>query len=308
MADKKEMMKETMRIDLIASEAQAGGAVKGMPMNKTRVQMMPHPSVPMSVLRARYQLLLESVYDAALITRISGSIIDANARAVEFLHHDRADLLKLAIHDVIAGADITLMDTLTQNLTTSRFTVIQAYCQRKDGTTFPAEIAVNKLQLDEMCLCFFIRDITARMQAQEMLRTVHTAIHHAMTGIVIADLQFICQYANPAFTMLMGFAGPDDLLSMDLRTIIPKEVSTELIETVLHARKAWSHECVLHRRNGEECFVKISAACNMDDDDIPIGIVLSVVDITDQKEVEKALGAARREIEQLREQLSWVRP
>jgi hypothetical protein len=65
---------------------------------------------------------------------------------------------------------------------------------------------------------------------------------------------------------------------------------------------------VLHRRNGEECFVKISAACNMDDDDIPIGIVLSVVDITDQKEVEKALETARRDIEQLREQLSWVRP
>ena len=88
---------------------------------------------------------------------------------------------------MISGADQSLIDTLCENLENERFTLIQAYCVRKDGSFFPSEIAVNKLHLESKHLCFFLRDITVRRQAEEMLRTEHNAIQNSGSLLKIAQ-------------------------------------------------------------------------------------------------------------------------
>lgn len=117
-----------------------------------------------------YKKLLQGIYDATLITNNFGRIFDYNHRAVEFFFASGDALAGSNVLDRISGADESLLDEIHHNLHEHRYTMIEAMCVRIDGSTFPAEIAVNKIDLDEEGqLCFFIRDITVRKRAQEAL-------------------------------------------------------------------------------------------------------------------------------------------
>jgi PAS domain S-box-containing protein len=181
----KSMFSKTMRIDLIPDvdtdpvAARKERVVISRP-GRTRRQEPPSERGESN----HYHALLESIYDAAIITDLTGRIVDVNVRAVEFFLFGREELLGMFVSDVISGADShSLIDTVIRNLESDRFTLIQAYCVRKNSTYFPAEISVNKLALAETRLCFFVRDITLRRKAEEMLRTEHNAIQNAGNGI-----------------------------------------------------------------------------------------------------------------------------
>lgn len=117
-----------------------------------------------------YDKLLESVYDGVFITDLRGVILDFNGRAAGFFKMQEAHLLGLPLIDLVSGADERLIDTILANLDNSRYTLIEGRCRRSDGTSFPAEIAVNLVDLDgEGQLCFFVRDITLRRETMDAL-------------------------------------------------------------------------------------------------------------------------------------------
>jgi len=118
----------------------------------------------------RFQELLHSLYDGVLVTKESGQIVDVNARAIKQLQYDQNELSRMNVLDIIVGANAQLLKTICKNIETNRFTLIDSYCIRKDKTTFPAEIATNRLVLTkEGHLCFFLRDVTRRKKAEEEL-------------------------------------------------------------------------------------------------------------------------------------------
>jgi len=121
---------------------------------------------------ADYQELLESIYDAVLIADGKGRIVDFNSRARDFFLCSGHELLGTGIISLISGADDTLLSVVKDNLKDHRFTLIEARCRRRDGTRFPAEIAVNQVLFDNPPqLCFFVRDITVRKKAQDELES-----------------------------------------------------------------------------------------------------------------------------------------
>lgn len=124
-----------------------------------------------------YQELLQSLYDGVLITDASGRIMDVNERAMDFLLYTKDELSRLNIVNIIAGANEVLLATLRRNIEQRRYTLIEASCIRKDRTTFPAEIATNRLVLTpEGHLCFFVRNITKRKKAEEALKQTVTRL------------------------------------------------------------------------------------------------------------------------------------
>jgi len=111
--------------------------------------------------------LFQSVYDAAVLCTLSGQIVNCNARAQDFFQYPKPAFCSMSIVSVVHGMEPALIRNICENLTVKRFTLIEAHCRRADGTYFPSEIAVNRLHLpSEQRLCFFIRDITLRRQAE----------------------------------------------------------------------------------------------------------------------------------------------
>jgi len=285
-----------MRIDLIPDippEPVAPGTRRVVlaPRKQRTLQIRP----PRFGVLSRYQELLQGLYDAALITDLSGSIIDVNVRATEFFLYPREDLCRLNILDVISGADRSLLQTIKEHLESERHALIQAYCVRRDGTSFPAEIAVSRLAIGEPHLGFFVRDITIRRQAEEMLRTEHNAIQNAANGIAVADLENRLEYVNPALARMWGYDSTNEILGLALTELFQDRSAVDkIVAEVAGTDQPWTGELKAKRRDGSLFDVEMTVARNRNSDGEVVGFVYSFMDIGDRKRAEEALKEAER--------------
>lgn len=247
--------------------------------------------------RSKYEDLLQSVYDAAFITATSGRILEVNDRATEFLKYERSNLCDLNLINLLDGADESLMQSIVDMLEQERFALLQAFCRRRDGSVFPAEIAVSRLSGDNVRLCFFVRDITIRHQAEEMLRTEHTAVQTCGSGIAIADVDGLLAYVNPAFSRMLG-SDREALINQDIRSVFgDSEILADLIENAFSDNQTWLGDLEIINVDGDPLSLQISAACSRGADGEARGIVFSFADITLHKETARALEEAKAALE-----------
>lgn len=299
----KAQMSRTIRIDLIpdvaverARDRKKGIVVTAGTARQSRAQARTSAPGIGEVSRYYYHELLQSVYDATLITDMQGRIVDANVRALEFLQQERQRLCTLSLFDVIYSADEALLDNLKRNLENERFSLIQAYCLRHDGSFFPAEIAVNRLQFGEMHLCFFIRDITLRRQAEEMLRTEHNAIQNAGNGIAVADRAGVLEYVNPAAARMWRYEGVEGLVGRSVRDLFETSLDVSaMITAPLERGENWQGELRARAGDGAGFDAQVSAVCNRNADGEIAGIVFSFVDISDRKRADAAMRESERQ-------------
>lgn len=251
----------------------------------------------------RYRELLRGLYDAVLITDLKGKIIDANARAQTFLQYGESELNALDIQHIVFGVDAAVLQRVQDHLADGRFTVLDAYCLRRDGSRFPAEIAISRIRLGgEGDLVFSIRNIERRRRTQEMLRTEHNAIQHSASGIVIADPKGLLQYANPAFLKLWGYAEAEDVLQKDIRDFFTEHETVDRLLTKALGGESWIGEWEAKTLKGRMLHLQASVSPNRDSADQPAGLVFSFVDITERKKAELAIRReAEAQIEQVRE-------
>ena len=290
---------KTMRIDLIPdvprAPAKEGGRrvviTKARDAAPGRGERNLHAGDAMS----QFEALFQSVYDAAVLTDLDGTIVDVNVRAEEFLGYTRSGLRGMAVFDVISGAEPSLIGTLLENLQNERFTVIQAYCQRRDGSMFPSEIAVNMVRLGRDHLSFFIRDVTVRKQAEEMLITEHNALQNAGNGIAVANMDMRIEYANPVVAAMWEVPSQSELVGKNVDELLGgDDVVAQMKTAVFEEGKTWVQQIAAVGRRGRAFSVQVAAACNRNSEGEPVGVVLSFVDISDRKRAEEAEREAER--------------
>jgi len=289
---------KTIRIDLMPDVKLGGGKLKSDRIAganwSTRKRQT---AAAAAATRSKYEDLLQSVYDAAFITATSGRILEVNDRATEFLKHEKSGLCELNFIDLLDGADESLMSSIVDMLEKERFALLQAFCRRRDGSVFPAEIAVSRLSGDNVKLCFFVRDITVRHRTEEMLRTEHTAVQTCGSGIAIADIDGLLAYVNPACARMLG-SDCQELLNQNIRSIFGEsEILGELIDSAFSDNQTWLGDLEIINVDGDPLYLQISAACSRGADGEARGIVFSFADITQHKETERALEAAKAALE-----------
>lgn len=254
------------------------------------------PTAPSPIRPEDFLRFFENAYDAALITDQDGLYVTANQRVSDLLAYSKTDLQGIQFWQLISGANATLVDTVRDSLASERFLRISAWCIRKEGTLFPAEIAVNQFHSEgRVFFCFFIRDETLRTQAEAQLRTVQNATKNASTGIAVAEMDGSLLYANAALASLFGAPDPEKLVGQTLANLLGDDfLNHQLIEAVQNDRRALV-ESALRQPDGGTRWVQISAAPNLDSEDTLIGMVLSLVDISDRKRAEQAERVVERD-------------
>ncbi len=162
--------------------------------------------------------LLESVYDAVILTQLHGKIVKANTRASEFFQHSTETLTEQNIIHLIAGGTFEHLHTIYENLSGEKRLFIEAECVRRNGSRFPADITVSLLQVEESeQLCFFIRNISARkkteaalQQAQEeLVSTAHRAGMAEIATGVLHDVGNLLNSVNISAELLTDAANTE---------------------------------------------------------------------------------------------------
>ena len=254
--------------------------------------------------RENFQALLQSVYDGAIISDTSGNILDVNERACSHLECKRSDILESNIVSLIYGSDISLINNLQRSLKDNKYILIQAACIRSDETMFPAEISVNQLILSETTyFCFFVRDISVRMDTEKDQRTGNAAIQNAATGIATADVNGFIEYTNQALLNLWGIDDENILLGHNIRDFICDNETAEDIEQSISNRIVWRNELSCKTVNGNHFFVQASIAPNIDSEEHVIGMVLSLLDTTAITQANTNLQQTMQELQRSNEDL-----
>lgn len=291
---------QTMRIDIPPSmkeELRAPGKKRGLTPPPEPVPQIPDTSPSNQALgNLDFQELFQSVYDGAIITNLDGTIVDANPRALAFLHYTQGELTGLNLTHIVSGATPETISTLKAGVSNDRFVLMQAYCARKDQSIFPSEIAVNLLTIrGGKYFCCFVRDITVRQEAEEMLHTIRTAVQNAATGIVISDLNGQIDYINQAGARLWGESKPESITGSNLKQLIPGEDTVTAILATVQRGESWSGELILSRKDSTTIHVQLTTAPNRNADEELIGMVMSFLDISDRIRAQDAEQQAERQ-------------
>ncbi|MEI6563263.1 MAG: PAS domain-containing protein [bacterium] len=276
---------QTMRIDIppdLKAELRLPGSQRTIMPEPEPIPQMPARTKSHSSLGdPDFQELFQSVYDGAIITTMAGKIVDANIRATGFLKYSRDELLSLNLMDIISGADSSTLASIQEGIKKDRFILIQAYCARQDKSLFPAEITVNPLTVGKREYhCYFIRDITWRRQAEDMLKTVHKAIQNAATGIAIADLEGQIDYVNQAAVRL--WSDGESVNGRHLQDLVTDPDQFHSILKTVKAGENWAGEVIVTRTNSPSIHVQIAAASNRNSESQLTGMILSFLDISDR--------------------------
>jgi PAS domain S-box-containing protein len=241
--------------------------------------------------------LLEALYDTVLVTDSEGFILESNNRAERHLGYAADDLKGRPVCQIIEGVTPDVVSNIWTNLGRGKFTVLEAYCTRKDRTGFLAEMAVGQLGYNGASrMMFTLRNIEPRREIQELLRAEHNALENSASGIVITDASALIVQANQAFLKLWEFSSLKEAAGLDVRDLwqdLP--IPVDLIRKPMSGR-AWIGEVAARTRKGRSFFVQVSAAPNRDSNDRISGVVLSFLDVTARRKAETAL---RREAEAL---------
>lgn len=293
----------TMRIDLAPERSEKPEAdIKKRSLQPSAEALQHDQSVAddlKMVGSSDFRALLQSVYDASIITNLSGYIIHGNERAVQFFKYTEEQFNGIHFTSLVSGADEMLVDTICESLKNDRFILIQAFCVRSDGSLFPAEVSANLIKLSNKdYLCLFIRDVSLRKESEDRLRTGHAAIQNSGNGIAVTDMEATLEYYNPAMVALLGFEEETRLDEMNITSFLHDiNIGDEIVACVAQGQ-VWSGELEMIYMNDETIFVQASAAPNTNVDGKVVGIVWSLLDISKQKRVQQELQERNSQMEE----------
>jgi PAS domain S-box-containing protein len=167
----------------------------------------------------KYGISIDCVYDAVFVTDELGTIIDVNAKATELFMYSGDELRYRNIRELLLGFDSPVMFQVVQNVRNGKRVLVEAFCLRKDDSTFPAETAVTRVSMgmEENLLCFFIRNVLHHKQAEEAMRMAQTRMARAerleAAGMVAGQ---IAHDFNNLLTPLLGYPAL-------IRKLLPKD-------------------------------------------------------------------------------------
>jgi PAS domain S-box-containing protein len=105
-----------------------------------------------------------------VIDPASAMILDMNEAACRHHGYSRQEYLQLTVFDVDPGLDRGQFHLLLKHLSEAGALVVERMHRRKDGTEFPVELSLNRVNLDRDYVVAIARDITERRRSELALR------------------------------------------------------------------------------------------------------------------------------------------
>jgi diguanylate cyclase (GGDEF)-like protein/PAS domain S-box-containing protein len=218
----------------------------------------------------RFRAALETSADLIFLIDLQTlRYIDANETACHMLGYRREDLIGMSLLQVNANVseqDLRAKFQETVALGPDRVVTESEgrSVRRKDGSTFPIEIARRYLRIGERDIIVSVsRDITERKRAEEALQLRNLAIEASVNAILITNHLVADQpieYVNPAFERMTGYSS-GEVIGRNCRFLQGVDRAQPEIDLLRRAiREGRESRVVLrnYRRNGEAFWAELS--------------------------------------------------
>jgi len=120
--------------------------------------------------RKCYHAIIDQAVDSIFVLDLSNKILDVNQQACRSLQYTQRELLSLNITDLFAEPTKEELRVCLSELSKSNPVVFEGTQKRKDQSTFPVELSLNKIGLNgEAIIVLTAKDLTERKKAEAKL-------------------------------------------------------------------------------------------------------------------------------------------
>jgi PAS domain S-box-containing protein len=241
-----------------------------------------------------YRFLFEDAYDAILLADGVGKVLAANGRASRFFGYEAAGLAGQPLGALVAGVTDALLAEIRKVIGEGRYMRIQAFAVHKDETFSAVEIVAmgNGLNAPEP-LCYLIRDVQWRWQAEQKLLSAYHSMDNTDSGIGIADMLGVITYANRMMLRLLAGGDEAAVVGQYLDTWFDRKPVIDPLLEKIRRGEGWTGEqrVLAGERAG---WLTVSAVPDINEDDELCGMVLSIRDTAERRRAELAEQQAER--------------
>ncbi|MDD4102490.1 MAG: PAS domain-containing protein [Kiritimatiellae bacterium] len=241
-----------------------------------------------------YRFLFEHAYDAILLADGAGRVLAANSRATRFFGFVEEGLAGMPLQALVAGVNENLLSDIRDVIAEGRYMRIQAFAIHKDETFTAVEIVAmgNSIKGKEP-VCYLVRDIQTRWQAEQKLLSAYHAMDNTDSGIGIVNMNGAVLYANRMMTRLLAGGDEQEVVGQLLDTWFDRKTVIGPMFEKIGKGEAWSGEQrVFHQ--GAEGWLMISAVPDINEEDELCGMVISIRDTAERRRAEMAEKQAER--------------
>jgi PAS domain S-box-containing protein len=245
---------------------------------------------------ANYRHLFEDANDSIFIIDLSTSrIMEANQNAARRLGYTRKELLQLRTRDIDVPISEACQRQISQQLQATGSIIFDHALRRKDGAEVQVEISSRIIEYrDQLVSLSFVRDITARQQAEERLRLLESVVKNTSDGVFVteategewSDAKIL--YVNSGFTHMTGY-NPAEAMGRTPRLLQGAETNPSQLAKITAAlshQKPIQVELLNYRKDGSEFWVELTVVPIADRKDRYTHWVAVQHDITEHKKTE----------------------
>ena len=175
---------------------------------------------------SRYHTLIEQAGSALLVHDLEGRLLEVNRQACETLGYGREELLQMKLGNISMGLELTAARLKWAQLESGNPHIFTSTYRRKDGSTFPVEVRLSSIVLDEQKLVMsLVSDISERLRFEAALQLseerYRTFAEKLPLGITMLQ-DGLVKYVNQAMTNLLGYPA-EELLENPFMYLIHEE-------------------------------------------------------------------------------------
>lgn len=233
----------------------------------------------------------------------TGVFLDFTESAPEKLGYSREELMTMNVSDVSQeiGKERSWEEYKASMENNTYPVMIETSHLRKDGSSFPVEVRINKvlLQNESDVLVAVARDITERKELEQERTRFKRAVDASGHGVLMTDLEGRITYANGAMENMTGYEA-NDLKGMTphvLHSGMHEESFWKTLWQTITSGEIWQGEVVNETKSGELFTVYQTIAPVRDEQEEICAYIAIQEDITEQKEQQEKLMIKSRAIE-----------
>jgi len=245
-----------------------------------------------------YKTILQTTMDGFYLVDLKGKILEVNESYSSLIGYSREELLKMSIKDVEALETEKDIIKHIQKIKETGLSRFETKHRHKNGRIIDIEASLQFLKTDQEKLCVFMRDITDRKRAENVLKITQQGLIRAQAIAHIGswnwDIKKNLVECSEEMCRIYGIDPKnsgvtiEDLVQLTHPDDLPRNIRA--IESFTAGRRFKPFECRILHPDGMQRVVRVEGSeVERDPDGKPRSMFGIVQDITERKLLESKL-------------------
>jgi PAS domain S-box-containing protein len=240
----------------------------------------------------RFRILVQQAADAFFLASPQGKLVDVNWQACDCLGYSREELLTMSVQDIEVGHTPEQIAEIWKNMVPGTPIFFEGRHLRKDGATFPVEVAGGIIEIDRQPYIFGLaRNITERKRAEKILQRQAQIIDQIHDSVIATDIDGTITFWNDGARQIFGYSA-EEATGKHISLLYPRPKSPSINQPVIDhllTKEVYEAEVQRRKKSGEVFHIHLILSLLKDRDSKIIGLVGYSMDIDERKRLEQQI-------------------